>query len=684
MHARTDCCDRGKHNNLSSIAKLRLRRIDRRPVQGLAPDHASQRDEDKQAHDDAVRGVYTDVRQADADVTAAEREFKKATSSRAEGAIKTTGVALKRAEYGAKQAATRLQRLAPKDCFGHCTLCELWSETTFRYAENVSGPAAKHVYLHLDFERWAPTMMERTTEHAFTLTCPLPPGERQYYFSVDCRKIAAVDQPKSAPALPPSVNDARTLSPLTVPPAAVNTVNVPRRAAPITPDVYADLCPAALPRVQGAGTGRTYMVMSNSGREHARENDALSDAYGAIGEATLAKSGVEAMLAMDQGVKAGGAEAEYAAIKRVVLENYLELRTVFQYHSVRSTGHAATLVMPWGQLLALTTASGVLSEMRYEDMSEYWLKVNTIDAVRLARGDDGAAAFKRAAFEGPGTCKSGGVLSEAEFLFVIIKTAMDKYKQSLVDDLAPWQQFSRLVQTCLRPYVEGDVERAQSPDYFREHLMTAKRVMAPFHRRTAMVAYVFDRYCDGKAAVDMGCAERFARHNRILDEDVSEAEGEGGDGGTRSGGGGDGGDGSSGAGREKPKDKLSGNGEDGGGDIGGENSDTLDSRAPVVAATGVLDEAAMQHCFTNSLSLGKTLSLDNFIEFLARLAQTKFSKRRELTLPQRIGLLLALVEERNTVPRAKRTARSRIRAAKAFSTPQRNRRTETGGAAYTH
>jgi hypothetical protein len=174
------------------------------------------------------------------------------------------------------------------------------------------------------------------------------------------------------------------------------------------------------------------MVMSNSGREHARENDALSDAYGNIGEATLAKSGVEAMLAMDQGVKAGEVEAEYAEIKRAVLENYLELRTIFQYHSVRSTGHAATLVMPWGQLLALATASGVLSEMRYEDMSEYWLKANTIDAVRLARGDDGATAFKQAAFGGPGVAgvPSAAVLSEAEFLFIVIKTAMDKYDLS--------------------------------------------------------------------------------------------------------------------------------------------------------------------------------------------------------------------------------------------------------------
>ena len=259
--------------------------------------------------------------------------------------------------------------------------------------------------------------------------------------------------------------------------------------------------------------------------------------------------------------------------------------------------------------------------------------------------------------------------------------------------MVPWMQFSRLVQTCLRPYVEGDVERAQSPDYFREHLMAAKRVLAPFHRRQVLVAYVFDRYCDGKAALDMGCAERFACHNRILEEDVSKAGGQGGDEGTRSGGGGGGG---SSRGVDTCSEKLTetcsgsggelnGSGEDGRGDISGENSDTLGSRAPAVAATGgVLDKAAMQHCFTNSLSMGTTLSLDNFIEFLARLAQTKFGKRRDLTLPQRIGLLLTLVEERNTVPRAKRTARTRIRAAKAFSTPQRNKRMETGGAAYTH
>ena len=566
----------------------------------------------------------------------AQDQLRRAVSTGAKGPILMWEQRVRSEEFQARNCAQQAQQANPRDCLGHCWCCDRWTEVMFRYRESLSGPAAQHVYVHLSVDAWVPHRMLRVSEDEFALAQVCPPSRVQYFFSVDCTKLAAAEQKQAAPRLPPTINQKTQICEINLPPEYVNEVVVVRRHRPVAlSDLYeleeellgdrqsSSTRPAAgkqqsaasklLPRTTVRRSNEkapVYMTMSNKAREAARKGG-TGAAYRKIGSAHLASSCVLLLL--------GGEEEELEEVKRLFDENYLEFRCLFAAHAERTVAGDGLLLL-WQKLVAdIAKPCGLFSELRGERMNERELQRALIDVRRfmrmspeqvqeeLAGGEAAEAPSTTSSYRSSGrggSSRSAAVapLNETEFIGLMVLVAVRKYELDLAK-LCPWQRVSRLIQLCILPYVQGPLERSQSPDYFRENVFRSRRVQAPLQRYDPMLRYLFRRQKGGRTGVLIGDLLDFCRHSGITAPDPAP--------------------------QQQPE-----------------------------SAPALLDDAAITAAFESSNTGTQDagtgmLNFKMFSEALARIAKAHFSLRsesRSWPLEKKITALLEMIEEENRVP----------------------------------
>ena len=114
----------------------------------------------EESREQRVKDLFLRLRRAKEALAEAQHQLRRALSSGAREPIKMWEKRVRSEEYSVVTTTQLARESKPADCLGHCWSCDRWSKIRFEYTEGLSGPSAKHVYVHISSDAWAPRKMK--------------------------------------------------------------------------------------------------------------------------------------------------------------------------------------------------------------------------------------------------------------------------------------------------------------------------------------------------------------------------------------------------------------------------------------------------------------------------------------------------------------------------------------------